>query len=87
VRRGREYEEAVDGASSLSRLPGFVSGYARLDREEDFCESLSAYLCNRLTWRRQVRFEGSTIMVKAEPRLQGRLNAVHRVMGELKHYE
>jgi len=87
VKRGREYKEAVDRASCLPRLPGFASGYARLDREEDFCETLAAYLCNRRTWRRKIRFNGETISVKDEPRLARRLEAVHVVVRELKGFE
>ena len=86
VRRGREYSAAVAKAANYRRLPGFVSGYARLDREEDFCETLAAYLCNRRTWRRQIWFAGDMPSVKDEPRLLRRLEAVHQVMRELKRY-
>lgn len=87
VPHGPGYEEAVNRASCLPRLSGFVSGYARLDREEDFCETLSAYLCNRRTWRRKIRFNEETISVHDEPRLLRRLEAVHVALRELKGFE
>jgi Putative zinc-binding metallo-peptidase len=83
----KEYDKAINSAESKPRFKGFVSSYARTNREEDFCETLSAYLCNRSTWRKSIRYEGVVIQTKHEPRLLRRLKAVHVLLRELKNYE
>lgn len=78
-----DYERASLAAAELERSPGFVSGYARCNREEDFCETFAAYLLNRSTWRRSVRYEGETIDVRSDHRLREKLDAVHKLLNEI----
>ena len=77
------YEEESNAAAERTRPAGFVSGYATCDREEDFCETLAAYLTNRSTWRTRLSFNGEQIAVRNNARLRRKLDAVHELLGEL----
>jgi len=89
-RRRREdhvsYEEASDAAALRPRPVGYVSGYATCDRDEDFCETLSAYLCNRRTWRTEVRFGSERVPVRGDVKLRRKLDAIHELLGELHRF-
>jgi hypothetical protein len=45
---------------------GFFSGYARTDWKEDFCETFSAFVCNKgkIT---NIKFEGRTFSLSKDP--------------------
>ena len=78
-----DYAEASNQAAASPRREGFVSGYASCNREEDFCETLSAYLLNRTSWRKSVRYEGDSIDVSRDPKLRAKLEAVHSLLNDL----
>lgn len=80
------YEQASDDAARRPRRAGYVSGYATCDRDEDFCETLSAYLCNRKTWRAEVRFNAERVSVRDDPKLRRKLGAIHELLGELHRF-
>lgn len=81
------YERASDAAAARPRRAGYVSGYATCDRDEDFCETLAAYLTNRKTWRSELRFGGALVSVRGDARLRRKLDAVHELLGELHRFE
>lgn len=80
------YEAASDDAASRPRPAGFVSGYATCEREEDFCETLAAYLTNRASWRTRVTFEGQQVPVRGDARLRRKLDAVHGLLRDLHSF-
>jgi hypothetical protein len=71
-RRGRRLVQTT-------RLPSFVSGYARTTCEEDFCETFAAYLRNRKT-QGEMRFEGDKFQVIKGTRLYRKLLFVERAL-------
>lgn len=77
------YESASDEAARAARPAGFVSGYATCEREEDFCETLAAYLTNRASWRTRLTFNGEHFAVRGDVRLRRKLRAVHELLGDL----
>ena len=83
----REYRRVSREAAESERRPGFVSGYAWCNREEDFCETFSAYLCNRKTWRRRLRYDGAWLHPGREPRMERKFLAVHELLGDLHDFE
>lgn len=78
-----DYRAASNRAAEAERRSGFVSGYASCNREEDFCETLAAYLLNRSTWRRSVSFECEVINSRADGKLRAKLDAVHELLRDL----
>jgi hypothetical protein len=69
-RRGRRL-------ANTARLPGFVSGYARTNSEEDFCETFSCYLLNRRTTG-VMKYEGERFEVWEGTRLHKKLLCVEK---------
>jgi hypothetical protein len=63
-----------------------VSGYAACEREEDFCETLAAYLTNRTTWRTRLTFNGEAVAVEGDARLRRKLDAVHALLRDLRSF-
>ena len=85
--RDREaYLRASAAAAHRPARPGLVSGYAGCEREEDFCETLAAYLTNRATWRTHLTFNGEAVAVRGDARLRRKLDAVHALLRELKRF-
>ncbi len=83
---GSEYNYRTSRARRWSRRIGFVSGYARVSRDEDFCETLAAYLTNRNSWRKDIYFAGERLSSKEEPTLMHKLSAVHTLLLNLKNF-
>jgi hypothetical protein len=77
-----DYEAVTARAAAAPRPRGFVSAYAACDREEDFCETLAAYLANRATWSEHLTFNGGRFSVRGDARLRRKLEAVHVLLGE-----
>jgi hypothetical protein len=82
-----EYERASADAALRARRDGFVSGDATCNREEDFCETLSAYICNVRTWRRSIVFERDHVDVRRDARLRRKLDAVHELLEVIGTFE
>jgi hypothetical protein len=81
-----EYNDASMRASEYMRLPSFVSGYARCNREEDFCETYSSYLLNEKTWHKEVYYSGDTINVKKDKKLKMKLESIHELLNALGNF-
>ena len=85
--REREaYLRASEAAAHRPGRPGVVSGYAACEREEDFCETLAAYLTNRTTWRTRLTFNGEAVAVEGDARLRRKLDAVHALLRDLARF-
>jgi len=82
-----EYISASERAAGYDRLPGFVSGYARCNREEDFCETLSAYLINQKTWRNYIVYDGERISLRGDKKLKEKLQIIHDLLHDLEVFE
>lgn len=73
-----------------SRLAGtprhksFCSGYARTNREEDFCETFACYLINNKT-KGWMTYEGVRFMVRAGTKLYDKFTFVKNVVEGSKH--
>jgi hypothetical protein len=67
--------------AASKRLVGFVSGYARTTREEDFCETFACYLLNEKTHGR-MRFGGEVFDVKPGSRLAKKFAYVKKTLRE-----
>lgn len=80
------YELASDAAANRPRRAGYVSGYASCNREEDFCETLAAYLSNRKSWRDTLRFNGELVAVSADTKLRRKLDAVRDLLQTLRDF-
>lgn len=66
--------------SRQTRQPGFVSGYAGICAEEDFCESLSAFLCSGGRDQKSIRYDGNNISLKSDPRLRRKLAVINQLL-------
>jgi hypothetical protein len=66
---------------------GFVSNYARKNREEDFCETFSAYLLNGRRTRGIVTFEGNKLNLDRDLRLKKKFHAVVGIIEVCANYE
>lgn len=80
------YVAASEAAASRARRAGFVSGYAACDREEDFCETLAAYLTNRASWRAGLRFNGAPVPARGDAALRRKLDAVRALLEDLRDF-
>ncbi len=80
------YLTASEAAGRRARREGFVSGYASCDREEDFCETYAAYLTNRASWWRRLRYDGQVVPVRGDARLRRKLDAVHALLRDLREF-
>lgn len=67
--------------AASKRLVGFVSGYARTTREEDFCETFACYIINEKT-SGQMRFGDEVFSVKPNSRLAKKLAYVKKMLRE-----
>ncbi|MBT3340281.1 MAG: hypothetical protein HN405_05015 [Planctomycetes bacterium] len=83
----KEYVAASKKAVNWNRLPNFVNGYARTCREEDFCETLAAYLCNRATWQKRIKYAGYDFRVKKNSKLMEKLDAVDELLKDLHTFD
>lgn len=86
-RNDDQYNEWSTSASEYVRSRGYVSGYAKCCREEDFCETLSAYLCNRTTWQHYLVFDGERFSSRTDSSLLQKLRAIHSLLGDLHLFE
>ena len=82
-----EYLSESGRAASYERQNGYVSGYARCNREEDFCETVAAYLMHPRSWHSRIVYENEAICVRYEPRLRRKLDSVHEMFRSLRHFE
>jgi hypothetical protein len=73
-----------------SRLAGtprhksFCSGYARTNREEDFCETFACYLINQKT-KGWMRYENARFMVTVGTKLHRKFLYVEEVLKEVRN--
>ena len=64
----------------MKRKPGFVSGYAALNSEEDFCETLSAYLCSSKRSRSYIAYNQQRIQLETDSRVRRKLRIVRQLL-------
>lgn len=77
---GWQYQFETWRFARLPRMKGFVSGYAALNAEEDFCETLSAYLSSTTFAFKRFHFNGKQILVESDLQLQQKLRAVSDIL-------
>lgn len=73
---------AKDGArfASQGRVDGFVSGYARTTREEDFCETLACYLVNGERTRGRFEYAFDEFTTRGDARVARKLDAIAEIL-------
>lgn len=81
------YRREIKKILNYKRMPGFASSYARLNREEDYCETFAAYLLNNKSWRKQIHYDDITIKTNKEVRLLKKLEMVHQLLRDIKHFK
>ena len=62
------------------RKPGFVSGYARTTREEDFCETLSCYMVNGGKTEGRLKYARETFNVVNDSKLKKKLQVIPEIL-------
>lgn len=74
------YKNDADMFTKKVRKNGFVSGYASLNTEEDFCETFSAYIINNQRTSGKISFEGETIDLSKDIKLQMKFIAIKEIL-------
>jgi hypothetical protein len=68
------------------RKRGYFSSYAYTNRDEDFCETFAAYMCNG-GCRSQWTFDGETINLNREPTLVKKVKAIDKIIKYCRQIE
>jgi hypothetical protein len=62
------------------RYEGFVSAYAMTNKEEDFCDTLSAWVMNGFRQAGRYEFDGDRFSLSQDPIILKKLRAVERIL-------
>lgn len=77
---GIKYSLEIGKFSQRERREGFISGYAVINKEEDFCETFSAWVLNAYKTTGTVQYDGESLNLTKDIKLKAKFLAVAQVV-------